>query len=272
MLKKITLIMLALSISTTSLFAKKGDKVLAVVNGEEITPAKIAGLLQEPRFRWERLDEDRQKKLLDGVIDEVLISQYALKTDVVKSDEYKKALKSLEEMLANQAWKKEQAENIKISTKELKAEYKKNKKYFKVPAKFHARHILLENEKDAKAIIKKLKLAKDKRKAFIKLAKEKSTGPSGINGGDLGWSSPDKMVKEFSDAALKLKTGEFSKKPVKTQFGYHVIYMEGHKKASTIPFEEVKDKLEQSVKTQKLLDIFKNKAKELKEKANIVYK
>ena len=271
-MKKFILTILTLSYLANNLFALQQDKVLAVVNSEEITVSKIAGLLQEPRFRWERLDEDRQKKLLDGVIDEILISQYALKTDVVKSDEYKKALKSLEEMLANQAWKKEQAENIKISTKELKAEYKKNKKYFKVPAKFHARHILLENEKDAKAIIKKLKLAKNVKKAFIKLAKEKSTGPSGINGGDLGWSSPDKMVKEFSDAALKLKAGEFSKKPVKTQFGYHVIYMEGHKKASTIPFAEVKDKLEQSLKAKKLMDLFKNKAKKLKAKANIIYK
>ena len=106
-----------------------------------------------------------------------------------------------------------------------------------------ARHILVEAEDTAKAIIEELKGGAD----FVELAKEKSTGPSGPNGGDLGWFTADVMVPEFSQAAMELKPGEITLAPVKTQFGYHVILVEDRRQQTPPSFEEMKDQLTQDM-------------------------
>ena len=85
-----------------------------------------------------------------------------------------------------------------------------------------ARHILVKEEEEAKAIIAALAEGGD----FVALAKEKSTGPTGPNGGDLGYFQKEQMVKPFADAAFALEPGAFTKEPVKTQFGWHVILAE----------------------------------------------
>ena len=99
----------------------------------------------------------------------------------------------------------------------------------------HARHILLPTEDEAKKALARVKGGED----FAKVATELSKDPSG-NGGDLGWFTKDRMVPEFSDAAFKLKEGEISE-PVKTQFGWHIIKIEGSRTKSFPPFEQVKD-------------------------------
>jgi len=101
----------------------------------------------------------------------------------------------------------------------------------------HARHILLKNEADAKKVIDAMKglngdVLKEK---FVQLAKEKSAGPSAPNGGDLGWFSKGQMVKPFEDATWKLQSGEITKTPVQTQFGWHVIYLEDKKQVNEKP-------------------------------------
>jgi peptidyl-prolyl cis-trans isomerase C len=99
----------------------------------------------------------------------------------------------------------------------------------------HARHILLPTEEEAKAALARVKAGED----FAKVATEVSKDPSG-DGGDLGWFTKDRMVPEFSEAAFKLKEGEISE-PVKTQFGWHIIKIEGIRTKSFPPFEQVKD-------------------------------
>ena len=113
---------------------------------------------------------------------------------------------------------------------------------------FKARHILVETQGEATDIISELEGGAD----FAELAKEKSTGPSGPSGGDLGWFPPDRMVPEFSQAVQALGDGEYSKAPVQTQFGWHVILREEARDAVPPPFESVRDAIKQQVEARKL--------------------
>jgi peptidyl-prolyl cis-trans isomerase C len=113
---------------------------------------------------------------------------------------------------------------------------------------YKARHILVETQGEATDIISQLEDGAD----FAELAKEKSTGPSGPSGGDLGWFPPDRMVAEFSQAVQALADGEYSKEPVQTQFGWHVILREESRDSVPPPFESVQDVLKQQVEAQKL--------------------
>ena len=124
----------------------------------------------------------------------------------------------------------------------------------------HARHILVKTEDEAKDVIKQLDAGKD----FAELAKEKSTDPNKDDGGDLGYFTRGRMVKEFEDAAFSLEKGTYSKTPVKTDFGYHVIKVEDKRDAPPPPFEQVQDQVRQLVMRDKylaLLNDAKAKAK-----------
>jgi len=113
---------------------------------------------------------------------------------------------------------------------------------------YNARHILLKTKEDAVAVIASL----DKGADFSELAKEKSTGPSGKNGGKLGWFAPGQMVKPFSDATAALEPGSYTKEPVETQFGWHVIILDETRELTPPPFEDVKDRLKLLLANQKL--------------------
>jgi len=113
---------------------------------------------------------------------------------------------------------------------------------------FKARHILVETQGEATALITELDAGAD----FEELAREKSTGPSGPSGGDLGWFPPDRMVPEFSQAVMELSDGEYTKTPVQTQFGWHVILREESRESAPPPFDSVRDVLKQQVESQKL--------------------
>jgi len=130
---------------------------------------------------------------------------------------------------------------------ELRAEYSAQVAGYQ-PQQYKARHILLETEDEANAVITQL----DEGGDFAELAKEKSTGPSGPNGGDLGWFPPDSMVKPFSDAVVALEDGSYTSEPVQTQFGWHVILREDSRETEAPSFEEVKERLRPVVEQKKL--------------------
>lgn len=115
---------------------------------------------------------------------------------------------------------------------------------------FKARHILVETQSAAQEIIAALDDGGD----FAELAKEKSTGPSGANGGDLGWFSPEQMVKPFSEAVAALENGAYSSEPVQTQFGWHVILREESRENEPPTLESVREMLKQRIEQRKLQD------------------
>jgi parvulin-like peptidyl-prolyl isomerase len=249
--------------------------VLATVNGHKITKADIQEVMNAmgARTTYDALPPEVKKKVLDQVIEQQLLQEKALKSGIEKDKEYKEALAKLKKKLALDVWMKKELDKIKVSDAEAKKAYNEHKSAFQRPESVHARHILVKTEKEAKEIIDILKKTpKSKLKAkFEELARTRSTGPSASRGGDLGTFGRKQMVKEFSDAAFALKAGEFTKKPVKTQFGYHVIYVEEKHPAQTIPFSEVKERIKQNLKMEKFKEKMQKLAQELKAKAKIKY-
>jgi peptidyl-prolyl cis-trans isomerase C len=134
-----------------------------------------------------------------------------------------------------------------VADADIKAEYDK----FKAQAgdkEYHARHILVEKEDEAKAIIAKLKGGAK----FEELAKQSKDPGSASNGGDLDWASPASFVKPFSDAMVGLEKGKITETPVKTQFGYHVIKLEDVRAAKVPTLEEIKPQIAESLQQKKL--------------------
>jgi len=241
------------------------------VNGEKITEDEIAQTLGQPGLTFDSLNPEMKQRVLDMVVDRKLLMQYAKTKKIEDRAEFKEKMEMLKKELMLNLWIEDEIKKIEDSIKEadIKAEYEKNKDSYKVPAELKARHILVEKEEDAKAIIDELSKAKDVKAEFIKLAKEKSTGPSGPNGGDLGWFPLDRMVPEFSEAANKLKKGTFTKTPVKTQFGYHVILLDDRKAESTKKFDEVKEQIRQKLNREKFNAFMDEKVATLKKDAKI---
>ena len=118
------------------------------------------------------------------------------------------------------------------------------------PMEFKARHILVETQAAALDVVAQLEGGAD----FATVATEKSTGPSGPSGGDLGWFPPDRMVPEFSQAVQALEDGTFTKIPVQTQYGWHVILREESREVAPPPFDSVRQNLKQSIENRKLQD------------------
>ena len=154
---------------------------------------------------------------------------------------------------------KEVGEKITISEEDAKNYYDSNQNYFVQPEQIKASHILIKVEPtaddSAKATamekIKEIEKKLDEGEDFAELAKEFSEGPSGPNGGDLGYFGRGQMVPTFEEAAFALGIGQVSK-PVETRFGYHLIKVFDKKPGATTPFEAVKEKIEQFLKNQKM--------------------
>lgn len=133
-----------------------------------------------------------------------------------------------------------------VTEADVKAEY--DTQVAATPPEYHARHILVDDQSLAEAIIQKLEAKGD----FAALAKEHSKDGSASSGGDLGWFSPQTMVKEFSAAVIALEKGKFTTKPVKTQFGWHVILLEDTRSPQLPPLEQVQDRVKQLVQRKKV--------------------
>ncbi len=269
MRKTILSVVTASVMLTSSAFAV--EKVYATVNGMNVTADDIAMIVRDPRINYDVLPKQTQQKILEQAIDSKLLSQKAIKSGIEKTKTYKKALAKLKTNLALETWMKKEYSNVKITDKEAKAYYDKYSNKFVQPPQVKARHILVKTEKEAKDIISQLKGLKGKKleSKFIELAKTKSTGPSGANGGELGWFTKKRMVPAFSNAAFALKAGEITTKPVKTQFGYHVIYVEAKKDGGKIPFENVKNRIKAQLKVVAFQKKVQAIAKKLRAKAKI---
>ncbi len=255
-------------------------QTLVTVNGVDISQKEVdTALMNATQGRFNQVPADKQvefrKQVLQQLIAKELVYGDAKKTGVLKTkefkDEYKKVQENIKKELAIQLWQKKLLDTIKVSEKDLKNYYDTNKDEFVEKEAVHARHILVKTEDEAKAIIKDLKSLKgDKLKSkFITTAIEKSTGPSGVKGGDLGYFSKGQMVPAFDSKVFDMKVGTITTKPVKTQFGYHIIYLEDKKAKKTRTFTEVKSFIEQRLKMEKFKDVLQKKMKTLEENAKI---
>lgn len=262
--------------------ASASAAVLATVNGKNITSEEVNAVLMEgTQGRFSTLPKDKQselqKRVVDGLIMQELVFEAAKKEGVLNSDEYKKQyddiVKRIEKQLAAKVWQEKLFNDIKVDEKAIKSYFDAHKDEFAQKEKVHARHILVKTEDEAKKIIASLKGLKGDalKNKFIEEAKTKSTGPSGPKGGDLGFFTQGQMVPEFNDAVFGMKVGTITDKPVKTQFGYHVIYLEEKQPGKAASLEEAKPFIEQRLKQEKFQKEMEAKTKALKDAAKITY-
>ncbi|WP_309495489.1 peptidylprolyl isomerase [Sulfurovum sp.] len=271
MLKLAKTSLLAVAVMATSVVA---SDILVTVNGKNITKQDAQAFVSAsaPKANFMELAPAEKKMVTDRLIEKVLFTELAAQEGIDKKPEFKRNMDKIKDELLVNMWMKSQMDNAIVSDSEAQAFYEKNAAKFMEEATMHARHILVATEKDAQDIIDTLKpLNGEALKAkFIALAKSKSTGPSSKSGGDLGTFTKGQMVPEFSKAVLALENGQTTTAPVKTQFGYHVIYLETKTTAKPTPYEKVKNKIITSLKQQQFTVKIKEVAKELKSKAKIV--
>lgn len=242
--------------------AATADPVVARVNGTELHRSEVIEAIRglPPQVQQQPLDR-LYPALLTQMVDTLLVSQAGRKARLQDDPEVKKRLALVQDQLIADAYVQRLLKK-QVTEQKLHARYEKFVKDAPPREEIHARHILVASEDEAKAIIAELKKGDD----FNKLAQEKTTDPSGkTSGGDLGYFTKDDMVPEFADAAFKLKPGEFSETPVKTQFGWHVIKVEDRRQAKPPTFEQVKPKLSNDMSRELVGD----KVKELRVAAKI---
>ena len=246
--------------------------ILATVNGQDVTSEDVAILLRAmPGASYDALSAEQKQQVLDQAIDRKLLMEHAVNSGVQNSDEYKKALESIKKEMALEIWMKNGFDKITISDAAAKKFYDENAENFVQPERVRARHILVENEAEAKNIIKELGSLKGDKltEKFSELARKNSKDPGGQNGGDLGWFSKNQMVKPFADSAFALKKGDFSKAPVKTQFGYHVILVEDKQASQKVNFDEAKGNIKGMLQAEEFKKNVTSEVKKIRDKAKI---
>jgi peptidyl-prolyl cis-trans isomerase C len=220
----------------------------AIVNGKPVPKARMDVLAQQLAAAGRPVTPEMQGQLREEVVAREIFMQEAQKQGLDATDDYKNQLElARQAILIRQLFENYRKANA-VSDADVQAEYDKfvaangGKEY-------KARHILVEKEDQAQKILADLK----KGQKFEDIAKKQSKDPgSGANGGDLDWAAPASFVPEFSEAMIKLKKGETTSAPVKSQFGYHVIRVDDIRQAQLPKIEEVKPQIVQQLQQQRL--------------------
>jgi len=214
---------------------------LATVNGTPIKESRIADqLAQIPQNLLQGREAQIRKQLLDRVIDQELVAQKAKELKVENDADYQKRLKLVTlQLQADAVMARKVSETVTDAA--VQSAYEARKPQLAFPA-VKAKHILVPTEAAAEAII-----AIATPQNFSQLAKERSTGPSAKEGGDLGWFRREAMIPAFASVAFNTPVGTVAKTPVKTQFGYHVILVEDRNDKYTPPLDQVAPQLREEL-------------------------
>jgi len=233
---------------------------VAIVNGKPVPKARVDMLASQLAKSGRPITPEVSGQIKDEVISREIFMQEAQKRGLDATEDFKAQMELARQTLLIRELFTEYQKANPVTDAEVKAEYDKfaaangGKEY-------KARHILVEKEDDAKAIIASLK----KGGKFDEIAKKQSKDPgSGANGGDLDWANANSYVPEFSGALVKLKKGQVTEAPVKTQFGYHVIRLDDTRDAQLPKLEDVKPQITQQlgqVKMTKFQEELRAKAK-----------
>ena len=192
------------------------------------------------------LTPEQRDMALDNLIRARLVAEQAAKEGIDKGGDTAYLLELSRLNVLQQAVSERYLKDRKATDQELRAEYETQLAGLS-KQEYHARHILVATEPFAQKLVERL----DKGEKFEDLAKAESMDSSKTNGGDLGWFTPDRMVPEFASAVVALKRGEFTHKPVQTQYGWHIIQLLETREVTPPPFDQVKQRLEQVVQGKK---------------------
>jgi len=272
-MKKI-IISIALLILSSSLFAK----TLVTVNGHAITDSLLAK-------GYEKLTEQQKNNLLEQLIKEEVVYANLLNDPIVQSNQFQKAfeqqknlieqqygkslnveqLRSIKGSIAVSLYQQKEFQKITISANEIKNFYDNNPNTFKFPNSIEIANIIVPDEITAKKIHKSLKGATDLDKAFVKAANAQKQN------GYMGWFSREAMPKNLFDKAYKYKKRTLLNRPVKTKYGYNIVYLLNKKSAGKLSFKESKARIEQMLKQKKVMEKLRDKMDKLYGEAEIVY-
>ena len=247
-------IKLLLFISLNTAFAQDPDTIIAAKVNDYIISAKdvLNALEKLPEKIKEQPLPDLYPEIVKKIISEHLISKQAYKDNLDKNKKVLAEVNKVKDKIMVQFW----IDNYlakQLNTKNIEKVYQSYQKNFKPSKEFNSSHILVQEEKSALNIIKKL----NKKANFSDLAKEFSIGPSRKNGGQLGWFGAGRMVKEFEKATFLLKKGQVTKKPVKTQFGFHIIQLNDIRESKPKKLSEIMPDIHKLIKKKSLLNLEK---------------
>lgn len=228
--------------------ANAADKgIAAKINGETIYINDLKqSYADHPQIKDRVPFEEFYAKTLDVFVNSKLVYQASQEAKIEETEEFKRQLVTAKEDLARKLFLEKKVEE-KVTDEAVKKLYDEYVSKFESQKEVKAKHILVDSEDTAKDIIAKIKKGGD----FVKLAQEYSKDQV-----DLGYFTKEMMVPEFSEAAFKMNKGEYSKKPVKTQFGYHVILVEDVRASKPLTLAEVEPQLKNMVTQQAIADIF----------------
>jgi peptidyl-prolyl cis-trans isomerase C len=241
--------------------AQDDNKIIGTIGGAPISTSDLDVVVGELGDQLGQVPQDQKRiAAMMALIDIKLLAKKAIEENVDADEDFKRRIAFLRERaLHNEIF--EQNVTNAITEEDVRARYDKEIAATPSENELKASHILVETEEEAVAIIAELEGGAD----FAELAKEKSTGPSGPNGGDLGYFTKGRMVPEFEAAVFALDVGSFTKEPVKTQFGYHVIKSDDLRPVQPPPFEQVQGQIRNVVLREQYFNLLQS----LREEADI---
>ena len=242
-------------------FAQDEDKIIGTIGGTPISTSDLDVVVGELGDQLGQVPQEQKRiAAMMALIDIKLLAKKAEDENFSDDDAFKKRIEFLRERALHNAIFEKDVVNA-VTDEQVRARYDKEIAATPAENELKASHILVETEEEAKAIIEALDGGAD----FAELAKEKSTGPSGPNGGDLGYFTKGRMVPEFETAVFALDVGSYTKEPVKTQFGFHVIMSDDLRPIQPPAFEQV----EEQIRSVVLREQYFNLLQSLREKADI---
>jgi len=237
---------------------------IAVVNGKAVPKARVDLLLQQAARGGQPVTPEMQAQARDQVVLREIFAQEATKRGIAATPDFAAQMELARQSILIREMFEDYRKKNPVTDAEALAEYDKFKGQA-IGTEYRARHILVEKEEDAKALIAQIKGGAK----FEDLAKKNSKDPgSGENGGELDFAKPESYVPEFGGALTKLKKGEMTETPVKSQFGWHIIRLEDTREAQFPAFDDVKGQLKQRMEQNKMQQF----QEELRAKAKTDYK
>jgi len=232
---------------------------IAVVNGRPIPKERADLFVQELEKQGQQATPELATLVRQELVDREILMQEAERRGLPAQPQTKFQIDSSRQQILIQALVQDELSRNPLTEATVLAEYKRLTA--EPIVEYRARHILLETEAEAKAVIDKLRAGG----SFVALAKQSKDPGSATQGGDLDWATPQSFVKPFSDAMVSLKKGEVTKAPVQSQFGWHVIRLDDTRENAHPEFEAVRDQLTESLQRQRLSEF----QQRLKAKAKI---
>jgi len=233
---------------------------IASVNGKPIPAARVESTVRQFTSQGQPDTPQLRAMIKDELINREILVQEAGKKQLDKTAAVREQMENMRQAILIRALKDDFLSKHPISEADMKAEYDRVKTLMG-DKEYHARHILVNSEAEAKNIISQL----NGGAKFEDLAKQSKDPGSAAKGGDLDWNSPAKFVQPFSDAMIKLSKGEITLVPVKSQFGYHVIKLEDVRPLQFPAYDDIKPRIEQNLQEKKLQAYQKS----LREKAKV---